>query len=164
MAVYRFAPFEVDVGTRELRRDRAPVHLEPQAFDLLVHLLEHRDRVVPKHELLDVVWGHRYVSEAAITTRVKEVRRAVGDDGRRQEVVQNVRGRGYRFVASVQDAVVGSGGLIGRVRELDEVVERLGRARVVTLVGPGSRRSPSLLRSRSPRRTPMGFTSSSWLR
>lgn len=137
MVLYRFHTFDVDVDARELRGEGTPIHLEPQAFDLLVHLVEHRARVVPKHELLDEVWGHRYVSEAAITTRVKEVRRAVGDDGRRQSVIQNVHGRGYRFVAPLLEAAMPSGGLIGRATELDEVVRRLGRARVVTLVGPG---------------------------
>ena len=94
--MYRFADCEVDVASRELRRAGALVHLEPQAFDLLVQLIEHRDRVVTKNDLLDGVWGHRFVSEANLTTRVKEVRRAVGDDGARQHIISTVHGRGYR--------------------------------------------------------------------
>ena len=108
-SMYRFAGCEVDVDARRLQRDGEPAHLEPQAFDLLVHLLEQRHRVVPKHELLDGVWGHRFVSESALTTRIKEVRRAVGDDGRSQHVVQNVRGRGYRFVAELDREERGAG-------------------------------------------------------
>ena len=77
------------------------VHLEPQAFDLLVCLIERRDHVVSKAELLDGVWGHGFVSEANLTTRVKEVRRAFGDDGNRQHTIMNIQGRGYRFVADV---------------------------------------------------------------
>jgi DNA-binding winged helix-turn-helix (wHTH) protein len=89
----------LDVDRRELRRDGTPVPLEPQAFDVLAHLVRHRDRVVPKEELMDEIWGGRFVSEAAVTSRIKQVRRALRDDGRAQEVVRTHHGRGYRFVA-----------------------------------------------------------------
>jgi DNA-binding winged helix-turn-helix (wHTH) protein len=79
------------------------VHVEPQVFDVLARLVEHRDRVVPKAELLDVVWGHQLVSESALTTRIKQLRHAVGDSGRDQRIVQTVHGRGYRFVAPVEE-------------------------------------------------------------
>ena len=148
--VYRFGGCEVDVDARRLQRDGVPVHLEPQAFDLLVHLLEQRHRVVPKHELLDGVWGHRFVSESALTTRIKEIRRAVGDDGRRQHVVQNVRGRGYRFVAELdrdETATSRVTGLIGRDEGFEEVCARLDRTRLVTLVGPGGVGKSTLARA-----------------
>lgn len=58
----------------------------------------HRDRVVPKVGLLGEVWGDQFVSESAVTSRIGEIRRATGDDGRSQRVVKNVRGRGYRVV------------------------------------------------------------------
>jgi DNA-binding winged helix-turn-helix (wHTH) protein len=45
------------------------VHLEPQALDGLAYLVEHRDRVVTKAELLDSVWRHQFVSESALTNR-----------------------------------------------------------------------------------------------
>ena len=102
--MYRFGDHEVDVRGREVRRGDDIVHLEPQAFDLLVYLIEHRDEVVTKHDLLDGVWGHRFVSEAAITTRIKEIRRALDDDGNRQHTIRNVRGVGYRFVAELARA------------------------------------------------------------
>ncbi|MCX6519944.1 MAG: winged helix-turn-helix domain-containing protein [Actinobacteria bacterium] len=148
--MYRFGGCEVDVDARRLLRDGVPAHLEPQAFDLLVHLLEQRHRVVPKHELLDGVWGHRFVSESALTTRIKEVRRAVGDDGQRQHVVQNVRGRGYRFVAELdreEPMPSRTTGLIGRDEEFDEVRARLDRTRLVTLVGPGGVGKSTLARA-----------------
>ena len=78
------------------------VPLEPQAFDVLVHLVAHRDRVVPKEELMDAVWGGRFVSETAVTSRIKQVRRALGDDGRAQRIVRTLHGRGYRFVGRVE--------------------------------------------------------------
>ncbi len=92
---------ELDEQLFELRRDGAAVSLEPQAFDVLVHLVRHRDRVVPKEELMDSIWGGRFVSETAVTSRIKQVRRAVGDDGQAQRVIRTLHGRGYRFVADV---------------------------------------------------------------
>ncbi len=69
---------------------------------MLRHLVEHADRVVPKTELLDAVWGDRFVSESALTSRVKSARRAVGDDGDRQQVIKTIHGVGYRLVAEVE--------------------------------------------------------------
>jgi len=69
--MYRFGEHEIDIPSREVRRGGAIIHLEPQAFDVLAVLIEQHERVVSKHELLDAVWGHRYVSEAALTTRIK---------------------------------------------------------------------------------------------
>jgi DNA-binding winged helix-turn-helix (wHTH) protein/pimeloyl-ACP methyl ester carboxylesterase len=102
--VYRFADCQLDPRRFELRRGGDVVHLEPQVFTLLAHLIEHRDRVVAKTELLDVVWGGRFVSESALTSRVKMLRRAVGDDGSRQGIIATVHGVGYRFVADVVQA------------------------------------------------------------
>jgi pimeloyl-ACP methyl ester carboxylesterase len=94
---------ELDEQLFEVRRDGAPVSLEPQAFDVLVYLVRNRDRVVPKEELMDAVWGGRFVSETAVTSRIKQVRRAVGDDGQAQRIIRTLHGRGYRFVAPVAD-------------------------------------------------------------
>lgn len=102
--MYRFDDCQVDPRQYELRRGGEVVHVEPQVFALLAHLIEHRDRVVAKTELLDAVWGGRFVSESALTSRVKMLRRAVGDDGNRQRVIATVHGVGYRFVAEVTEA------------------------------------------------------------
>jgi pimeloyl-ACP methyl ester carboxylesterase/DNA-binding winged helix-turn-helix (wHTH) protein len=103
--VYRFADCQLDPRQFELRRSGELVHVEPQVFTLLAHLIEHRDRVVAKTELLDVIWGGRFVTESALTSRVKMLRRAVGDDGNQQRVIATVHGVGYRFVADVELAV-----------------------------------------------------------
>ena len=111
-AVFRFEGFELEPETRELRNESGPVHVEQQVFDVLRHLTEHRDRVVPKTELLDEVWGDRFVSESALTSRIKSARRAVGDSGERQQVIQTIRGVGYRFVANVDVIVEGEAGVL----------------------------------------------------
>ncbi|WP_051901360.1 alpha/beta fold hydrolase [Streptomyces aureus] len=98
---YHFGGYELDVAGHLLRRGGEPVHVEPRALDLLCHLVEHRDRVVPKNELLDEVWGDRFVSEAALTTALRTARLAVGDTGSRQDLIRTVHRRGYRFVATV---------------------------------------------------------------
>lgn len=143
----RFDRAGVDVARRVVELDGVPQHLEPQAFDLLAYLLSNRDRVVAKGELLDEVWGDQFVSDSSLTTRIKEVRRAVGDDGVRQAIVRNYRGRGYRFVAEVandeSERTISSGPtpratpLRGRTDEIEEVAELLDLSRVVTLTGPG---------------------------
>ena len=152
--MYWFGDCEVDPAGRELRLAGAVVHLEPQAFDLLVHLIEHRDRVVTKNDLLDGVWGHRFVSEANLTTRVKEVRKAVGDDGARQLIIRTARGLGYRFVAALDDddvddgaAVASSAGLIGRDELIAEITGQLGHSPLVTLIGPGGVGKSSIARA-----------------
>ena len=104
-----FGDCVLDLDRFELRRNGEPVNIEPQAMRILVELIEHRDRVVSKEELLDSVWGGRFVSESALTTQIKAVRRAVGDTGRAQEVLKTVHGRGYMFVADIVDEATGDG-------------------------------------------------------
>jgi DNA-binding winged helix-turn-helix (wHTH) protein len=99
--VIRFGEFTVDPERFELRRAGELVHVEPQVFDVLAYLAARPDATVTKEELLDNVWGDRFVSESALTSRIKAARQAVGDDGDRQAVIRTVRGRGYRFVAEV---------------------------------------------------------------
>jgi class 3 adenylate cyclase len=101
--IYRFGAHELDVDLYELRRHGTVVELEPQVFDVLAHLVQHRDRVVSKAELLDEVWGDRFVSESALTSRMKQARRAIGDDGRAQHTIRTVHSRGYRFVSEVTE-------------------------------------------------------------
>ncbi len=104
---YVFRDCELDTDAFELRRAGTPVKIEPQVFDVLVVLVRHRDRVVTKEELLDAVWSSRFVSESALTSRVKAARQAIGDDGHEQHCIRTVRGRGYRFVAPAKEAAEG---------------------------------------------------------
>jgi DNA-binding winged helix-turn-helix (wHTH) protein len=100
---YAFEDCQLDTDGFELRRAGEPVKVEPQVFEVLAHLVRHRDRVVSKEELLDEVWGDRFVSESALTSRLKAARRAIGDDGQMQRCIRTVHGRGYRFVAPLDE-------------------------------------------------------------
>jgi predicted ATPase/DNA-binding winged helix-turn-helix (wHTH) protein len=154
-----FGGFELDGDRFELRREGVAVPLEPQVFDVLTYLVRNHDRVVTKEELLDSVWGDRFVSESALTSRIRAVRRALGDDRQTQRFVMTVHRRGYRFAAQVQIVDVGdrtehAAGpsppvgaahnlpaertpLFGRERDIESVAERIGNDRLVSLLGIG---------------------------
>ncbi|MGH1492918.1 MAG: alpha/beta fold hydrolase [Acidimicrobiales bacterium] len=99
----RFGDLVLDGAAFELRHNGELVQLEPQVFKVLSYLVANRERVVPKEELLDEVWGDRFVSQSALTSRIKDARRAVLDDGQTQAVIRTVHGVGYRFVATVDE-------------------------------------------------------------
>jgi len=98
---YEFLTYQVDGDTAELRCGGEPVALEPKAFDLLCYLIEHRNRTVGKDELLDNIWPGVIVSETALTSCVKKVRRALGDSADTQSILKTVPRRGYRFIATI---------------------------------------------------------------
>jgi len=104
MTVWRFDEFELDTQRYELRGAGAVIRVEPQVFDVMTHLIGNAHRMVTKEELLDTVWGGRFVGEAALATRIKAARRALGDDGESQRYIRTVRGRGYQFVGEVAGA------------------------------------------------------------
>jgi pimeloyl-ACP methyl ester carboxylesterase len=101
---FDFSGYSLDVGRRELRRGPDRIEVEPQVFDLLVYLIENRDRVVTKNDLIASIWGGRIVSESTLTSRIAAVRRAVGDDGEQQAVVRTIARKGVRFVGAVEQA------------------------------------------------------------
>lgn len=104
LVMHRFDNVEVDADLHEVRIDGAARSIEPQVLSVLTYLIDQRHRVVPKEELLDEVWGSRFISAAAITSRIKSARQAIGDSGREQRCIRTVHGRGYRFVADVEGA------------------------------------------------------------
>jgi pimeloyl-ACP methyl ester carboxylesterase/DNA-binding winged helix-turn-helix (wHTH) protein len=116
--IYRFEEFELDTERCELRRRGQMVDLEPQVFDVLTYLVEHADRIARKEDILAAVWGTTFVSDAALTTRIKEARQAIGDNGREQRQIKTVHGRGYRFVAPVSAEAAAARAALrpGRVR------------------------------------------------
>lgn len=99
--LYVFEGFELDLAKIELRADGAVIPVEPQVFALLHLLVENRDRLVSRDEVIEKVWDGRVVSDSALDSRIKSVRRALGDDGKTQRLVRTVHGRGFRFVGAV---------------------------------------------------------------
>jgi TolB-like protein len=92
----------LDADRRELRRGSQPVAVEPQVFDLLIYLVENRDRVVSKDDLIGSVWGGRVVSDSTLTSRINAARKAVGDSGEDQKLIRTIARRGLRFVGAVR--------------------------------------------------------------
>jgi TolB-like protein len=102
--IYRFGEFELDLARAELRAGGSPCPLEPQVFALLTCLVENRERLVTRDELLEKVWDGRIVSDSAIASRIKSARQALGDDGTAQRFIRTLHGQGFRFVARVKAA------------------------------------------------------------
>ena len=102
--IFAFGAHELDTRVYELRRaGTGALPIEPQVFDVLAYLVQHRDRVVSKEELLEKLWPDRFVTEATLTSRLKAARRVVGDTGKDQSIIRTHHGRGYRFVAAVEE-------------------------------------------------------------
>src|SRR5580698_11422150 len=94
--------YELDVERRELKRAQLPIHVEPQVFDLLVYLVQNRDRVVSKDDIFASVWAGRIVSDSTLTSRINAARPALGDNGGDQKLIRTIARKGLRFVGSVR--------------------------------------------------------------
>ncbi|MGR3290932.1 MAG: winged helix-turn-helix domain-containing protein [Paracoccaceae bacterium] len=107
---YNFGDFKLDTQRAELWQNGTEIALEPKAYALLCLLLGNHDRLVSRDELIEKVWDGRIVSEAVISTGIKSLRRALGDDGDTQKYIKTIRGRGFRFSAPVRlsSAIVAS--------------------------------------------------------
>jgi TolB-like protein/cytochrome c-type biogenesis protein CcmH/NrfG len=99
---FLFADYTLDTKVRELRRGETPIAVEPQVFDLLVHLVEHCDRVVTKEDLIASVWHGRIVSDSTVTSRINAARKAIGDGGAQQRLIRTIARKGLRFVGAVR--------------------------------------------------------------
>src|SRR5690348_16413697 len=95
---YRFEDDVLDTSRRELRRGEELLAVEPQVFDLLVFLINNRDRMVSKEDLITSVWNGRIVSDSTLASRINAVRRVIGDNGREQRLVRTLTRKGVRFV------------------------------------------------------------------
>jgi TolB-like protein/DNA-binding winged helix-turn-helix (wHTH) protein len=151
---YRFAEFEIDLSHQELCRLGEPVHIEPQVFDLIVHLVRNNDRIVSKDELIETIWNGRIVSEATLSSRINAARRALGDTGNDQAFIRTLHKRGFRFVGHVQesnapeadvetdrpvpdnavapDSVPGHSSVSGEVSRLGNVISESVKAEAIT--------------------------------
>ena len=164
LLIYSFSDCVLDTKRYVLRRDGEQCHIEPQVFQVLVHLVRRRGQVVSKDELFDKVWGRRFVSDAALTSRIRAARKAIGDSGSQQALIRTVHGKGYEFIAPVVEmppnelalaraaqtpaepgppegspsalpAPIQS--LIGRAALLDDLRDAVGQSRLLTLTGLG---------------------------
>jgi pimeloyl-ACP methyl ester carboxylesterase/DNA-binding winged helix-turn-helix (wHTH) protein len=100
---FLFGDYAIDANRRELSRAGDAVHVEPQVFDLILHLIRNRDRVVSKEDLLANVWDGRIVSESTLSNRINAARRAIGDSGEQQQFIKTIARRGLRFVGEVNE-------------------------------------------------------------
>src|SRR5262249_45141312 len=135
-----FENYSLDRDRRELRRGGSLQQVEPQVFDLLLFLIDNRERVVSREDLLASVWRGRTVSESTLASRINAARRAVGDTGEEQRLIRTIHGRGFRFVGAVREtdaASVDSVGLPPRAeakfsvpdRSFDLATDTLARSR-----------------------------------
>src|SRR5215470_7330155 len=99
---FLFGDHTLDEDRRELRCGAGPVAVEPQVFDLLIYLVQNRERVVSKNDLIGAVWGGRVVSDSTLTSRINAARRAIGDSGQQQKLIRTIARKGLRFVGDVR--------------------------------------------------------------
>jgi DNA-binding winged helix-turn-helix (wHTH) protein len=128
LKLYRFGQgLELVPEARELRRAGRPVHVQPKPFDVLIYLLRNRGRVISRDELRSAVWPDVVVNPEALNYALHAARKAVGDDGSKQQVIQTIPRCGFRFVASVEEL------------EQEEEKSRLAGAAGGAGRGPGQR-------------------------
>ena len=114
---YAFGDITVDFRRMELRRAGSTVSLEPKTFAVLRHLIENRDRVVSKDELLNVVWTGTFVTPNVLTRAIAQSRKALGDSADAPRYVSTISKHGYRFIAPIIDTEAPSSLTSGAVRD-----------------------------------------------
>src|SRR5437763_6207153 len=105
MKLYRVDELEISPEQREIRRNGEPLRLRPIAFDLLLYLILHRDRILPQEELLDRVWKRASARESSLLQCISEMRKPVDDDPRQPRFIRSVARAGYRFERPLQEVV-----------------------------------------------------------
>jgi len=106
--IFRFSGLELDTARFQVRRGGEVLPVQPQVFDVLHYLVAHHDRIVSKEELFSKVWCGRVVSEATLSSRIKDVRHLLGDDGKTQGQLLTIRHRGFRYVGTVEAELPGT--------------------------------------------------------
>ena len=99
--IFRFDHFKVDSTTFEVWRDETRLEAQPQVMELLIMLIQNRDRVVSREEIFDLIWKNRVVSDTTLSSRIKSLRKLLGDDGVQQKFIRTIHGRGFRFHTEV---------------------------------------------------------------
>lgn len=132
----RFASFRLDLSEERLWDGSDPISLRPKTWAVLRYLVENAGRLIPKGDLLDVVWGDTAVEEKAVNTCIGEIRVALGDSSRHPRFIETVQRRGFRFIANVgptaaqitDEASRLRSRFIGRRDELEQLADRLSRS------------------------------------
>lgn len=101
--IYQFDNIDVDLSQFELRVAGVVTPIEPKVFNLIVYLIQHRDRIVSRDELFEQVWQGRTVSDTTLSNHIKSARKILGDNGNAQQVIKTIRTRGYQFIIAVQE-------------------------------------------------------------
>ena len=99
---FLFTDHTLDTDRRELRRAGEPIDVEPQVLDVLIYLVENRERVVSKDDLIASVWEGRIVSDATVSSRIYAARKALGDTGQGQKLIRTFARKGHRFIGAVR--------------------------------------------------------------
>lgn len=153
--VYHCGGYTLDSANRRFTRDGNEYDLEPKVFAVLIQLVARPAELVTRDQLLDAVWGHRYVSSSTLNRVISLARRALEDDAERPNLIQTVHGAGYRYTGPVEQVVASSKprarfgppasarlpgrlqALIGRERELTQIDDLLRDGRSLTILGTG---------------------------
>lgn len=98
---YGISSFEIDTVQFEIKNNSTPISVEPKVFDLIVYLIENRERLISRDELFEQIWQGREVTDTTLSNSIKSARKIFGDSGEVQLIIRTVRGRGYQFVAEV---------------------------------------------------------------
>src|SRR5262245_38214339 len=116
-----------------MRRDGELVAMQPQVFDLLVHLLKHRDRVVSRDDLIALVWGGRIVSDSTLDSRINAARNAIGDNGKEQRRIRTMPRKVVRFVGAVNGPCDGQAASTARAEQPRSALALPGRPAIAVL-------------------------------
>jgi DNA-binding winged helix-turn-helix (wHTH) protein/Tol biopolymer transport system component len=109
---YEFANFRLDLSQKVLLRDSKPVPLTPKVFDTLEIFLENAGQLLEKDELMQKIWQDRFVEESNLTSNIKMLRKALGDNAARPKFIETVPRRGYRFIAEVKPSGATAAGVV----------------------------------------------------
>ena len=125
---FHFDEFEIDTQQYQIRKSGRELPVEPKVFDVVVYLIQHRDRLVSRDELFEQIWSGRLVSDTTLSNHIKSSRKILGDSGDLQGVIKTIRGRGYQFVADVSELDLGKGAELSSQGEGEPVSSHRGLA------------------------------------
>ncbi|MGD0501387.1 MAG: winged helix-turn-helix domain-containing protein [Steroidobacteraceae bacterium] len=154
--VLKCAEFELDAVNRRFSRAGIEFPMEPKAFSVIMVLMSRANSLITRDQLLDAVWGHRYVTASTVSRAIALARRAFNDNTDQPQFIQTVHGAGYRFVGRIEERAAAPDetrshfappptlrvpaqidALIGREGELTQLADLFGSHRAITILGAG---------------------------